>query len=53
MIGTARESVNRMLSEYKSAGVLSFDQGVLTIHKLQDLKDVVSCPDCPAEICRI
>lgn len=53
MIGTARESVNRMLSEYKSSGVLSFDHGVLTIHKLQDLKDVVSCPDCPAEICRI
>lgn len=53
MIGTARESVNRMLSEYKSAGILSFDHGVLTIHKLQALKDVVSCPDCPTEICRI
>jgi hypothetical protein len=42
-----------MLSDYKADGVISFDHGVLTIHKLQQLKDVVSCPDCPSDICRI
>lgn len=53
MIGTARESVNRMLSDFKADGVLSLDHGMITIHKLQALKDVVSCPDCPDEICQI
>lgn len=53
MIGTARESVNRMLGDFKSSGVLSIEHGIITIHKLQALKEVVACPDCPDEICRI
>ena len=53
MIGTARESVNRMLSDFKASGTLSLDHGMITIHDLQALKNVVACPDCPDEICRI
>jgi CRP/FNR family transcriptional regulator len=53
MIGTARESVNRMLSDYKSQGIISFDHGIMTIHQLHALQEVVSCPGCSPDVCRI
>ncbi|MDP5272639.1 Crp/Fnr family transcriptional regulator [Chengkuizengella axinellae] len=53
LIGTTRESVNRLLSKHKDDGIISMKNGLITIHKLNDLKTIVSCPDCPVEICRI
>lgn len=53
MIGTTRESVNRLLATYKDDKVLSFEHGMMTIHDLKYFRTLVSCPDCPEEICRI
>ncbi|NBI28821.1 Crp/Fnr family transcriptional regulator [Chengkuizengella marina] len=53
LIGTTRESVNRLLNKHKDDGIISMKNGTITIHKLNDLKSIVSCPDCPIEICRI
>lgn len=53
LIGTTRESVNRMLSHYKEKGIVSYDKGYLVIYDLAYLKEEVCCPDCPVEICRL
>ncbi len=53
LIGTTRESVNRLLSSYKDDGVISYDHGHLVIHKLHVLRSICHCGDCPLEICRI
>ncbi|MFS1513985.1 Crp/Fnr family transcriptional regulator [Chengkuizengella sp. SCS-71B] len=53
LIGTTRESVNRLLNKHKDDGIISMKNGTITIHKLNDLRAIVSCPDCPIEICRI
>jgi len=53
MIGTTRESVNRLLSTYKDEGVISYESGNIIIHDLDHLKSIVCCPNCPSEICRI
>lgn len=53
LIGTTRESVNRMLSDYRDTGIISYEQGYLIIHDLAYLKSTICCPDCPAEICRL
>ena len=56
MIGATRESVNRMLSEWKTQGTLGAKQGKLIVKQLKDLRAVCGCPAapaCPNEICRI
>ncbi|MDR7073739.1 Crp/Fnr family transcriptional regulator [Fictibacillus barbaricus] len=54
LIGTTRETVNRMLSTLKKDGVVSLEsEGKLKIIKLNKLKEACSCEDCPIEICRI
>jgi CRP-like cAMP-binding protein len=53
MVGTTRESVNRLLSTYKEDGVLSYERGQIVIHDVDYFKKIVCCPNCPAEICRI
>lgn len=56
MIGATRESVNRMLSDMKSAGTLAMKSGQITVKKLSDLRQTCNCPTfpaCPLEICRI
>lgn len=52
-IGCARESVNRMLSTLKKAGVIHISEGCLTITNLDYLKKMCKCENCPKEICRI
>lgn len=51
--GTARESVNRMLSELRKSGIISVNKGKITIHDLQTLKDEIDCEDCPVHLCTI
>jgi CRP/FNR family transcriptional regulator, cyclic AMP receptor protein len=54
LIGTSRETVNRMLSQLKKEGVVTFEAGGnIKITDLAYLKNACSCEDCPLEICRI
>jgi len=54
MIGTSRETVNRMLSALKKEKVIDYDEnGMLRILNLQYLRDECHCEDCPLEVCRI
>ncbi|QJD86992.1 Crp/Fnr family transcriptional regulator [Cohnella herbarum] len=55
-IGATRESVNRMLNEFKEKGILDFRYGKIIIRQLKALQDICQCPSCPGcskEICRI
>lgn len=56
MIGATRESVNRMLGEWKAEGILEVVDGKLRILRLERLRTVSGCPTdvlCPSEICRL
>ncbi|MBP3950828.1 Crp/Fnr family transcriptional regulator [Bacillus suaedae] len=52
-IGATRESVNRMLSDLKTKGVIEQSKGFLIIHDLDHLKTICQCENCPLEICRM
>jgi len=52
-IGSARESVNRMLSDLKKAKAIRIDNGYITITNLKYLQDICKCENCPADVCRI
>ena len=52
-IGATRESVNRMLSDFRASGVISQENGYLIIHDLDYLKKICHCEGCPLEICRM
>jgi CRP/FNR family transcriptional regulator len=57
LVGTTRESVNRMLSSMRTDGIVeAVPGGMLKILDLEALRVMAGCPDCPAcpkEICRI
>ncbi|WP_274364934.1 Crp/Fnr family transcriptional regulator [Paenibacillus thermotolerans] len=56
MIGATRESVNRMLSEWKDTGAIDFVDGRLVIYRIDSLRRVCNCPkapECPFEVCRL
>ncbi|TNJ61857.1 Crp/Fnr family transcriptional regulator [Paenibacillus hemerocallicola] len=52
-IGAARESVNRMLGEWKREGVIDQRDGYLLITNLNYLQQICHCELCPKEICRL
>lgn len=55
-IGATRESVNRMLSDLKTDGIIDMDGGYIIVKTLNELKAICQCPSfpaCPLEICRI
>lgn len=51
--GTARESVNRMLSDLKKQGIVSYENGKMIVHNVDYLKKEINCENCPVEYCRI
>ncbi|TLS36062.1 Crp/Fnr family transcriptional regulator [Pseudalkalibacillus caeni] len=53
MIGSTRETVNRMLGKLKKDGVISADNGKITINSLPELKKICHCEGCPLDICRL
>lgn len=57
LVGTTRESVNRMLSAMKDDGIVeTAPGGLMRILKLHELEKIAGCPDCPGcpkELCRI
>lgn len=55
-IGATRESVNRMLNDFKEQGILDFRYGKIIIRQLKALQQICQCPTCPAcskDVCRI
>lgn len=52
-IGSARESVNRMLGELKKEDVISIQEGHIIVKNMEYLRNVCHCEMCPKEICRI
>ncbi|MFB0846802.1 Crp/Fnr family transcriptional regulator [Paenibacillus oleatilyticus] len=53
MIGSTREGVNRMLSEYKAAGAIELENGRFVVTNLSFFQTMVGCADCPLSVCRI
>lgn len=51
--GTARESVNRMLSELKRDNIISMTKGKIIVHDVEYLKNEINCERCPVDFCRI
>src|SRR5690625_576781 len=52
-IGSARESVNRMLSDLRKAGAIEVQSGYIIIKNLLYLQDICKCEQCPKHVCRI
>lgn len=55
-IGTARESVNRMLSAWREEGTIGMENGQIVIQRIDELRRICNCPSspsCPSEICRV
>lgn len=53
MIGSTRESVNRMLSDLKKEAVIDMVNGHLLIKDLAYLRGICHCDNCPQHICRV
>ncbi|WP_127530249.1 Crp/Fnr family transcriptional regulator [Paenibacillus kobensis] len=53
MIGSTRESVNRMLSDLKKEDVIEYHDGHVVIKNLEYLRTECHCENCPKEICRM
>ncbi|MCD9020678.1 Crp/Fnr family transcriptional regulator [Cohnella silvisoli] len=56
IIGTSRESVNRMLNGLKDEGTIDVRKGRIIILSLEALRQICHCPvcpSCPKEVCRI
>ncbi|GAB3060171.1 Crp/Fnr family transcriptional regulator [Virgibacillus ainsalahensis] len=53
LIGATRETVNRLLADFKQNGLISYEQGRIEILNMDGLKSINQCEGCPAEICRL
>ncbi|SMF83116.1 CRP/FNR family transcriptional regulator, anaerobic regulatory protein [Paenibacillus uliginis N3/975] len=56
MIGCTRESVNRMLGDWKNDGTIEFEEGKMIIRQIAHLREICRCPDsprCPVAVCRL
>lgn len=51
--GTARESLNRMLSELRKAGIIEYRGHLIFIKDLDYLKEAIQCENCGREVCNI
>ncbi|RYM05816.1 Crp/Fnr family transcriptional regulator [Sporolactobacillus sp. THM7-7] len=54
LIGSTRETVNRMLQAWKKDGAIDYRHGSIVIKDLNYLKSICHCEDrCPMNICRL
>ncbi|EIT86453.1 Crp/Fnr family transcriptional regulator [Fictibacillus macauensis ZFHKF-1] len=54
LVGTSRETVNRMLAVLKKDQIIHHDlQGNFVITDLHYLKNICNCEECPLHVCRI
>ena len=50
---TARESLNRMLSELKKSGIIEYRDHLIFIKDINYLKEEIQCENCGREVCNI
>ncbi|WP_245640085.1 Crp/Fnr family transcriptional regulator [Paenibacillus dakarensis] len=56
IIGCTRESVNRMLGDWRNEGIIDIEDGKMIIRQIQNLREISKCPNssgCPVQICRL
>lgn len=53
MVGTSRETVNRMLAAFKKSNMIAYTKGRLEILDTPGLKALCHCEECPVSICRL
>lgn len=53
LIGSTRETVNRMLNQLKREEIIDYEGGVITIRDIDRLKAICHCEGCPSSICRL
>lgn len=53
LIGSSRETVNRMLTSFKRDGMIKGEQGNIEILNLAGLKKLCHCEECSIGICRL
>ena len=53
LIGATRETVNRMLSQFKKDELIDYHKGRIVILNLEGLKKICHCESCPLTICRL
>ena len=41
MVGASRESVNKQMRRWSREGLLSIEQGHMTVHRMDDLQNIV------------
>jgi CRP/FNR family transcriptional regulator len=51
--GSSREVINRMLSELKRDGIISYDKNLIIIHDIEYLRIEIGCENCGINICNI
>lgn len=53
LIGAPRETVNRMMNQWRKEGILTTTTKSMTLHNIDFLKELCFCEGCPAGICRL
>ena len=53
LIGTPRETVTRIINQYRKDGLVAYDKGYITILNLEGLRSICKCEDCPMQVCRL
>ena len=53
MIGSSRESVNRMLADFRRQDIIDYEDNLIVIKNLDYLRDICHCENCPGNICRM
>lgn len=53
LIGAPRETVNRLISQWRKDKILTTTQKSIVIHDIDFLKELCHCEGCPAGICRL
>src|SRR5699024_3682676 len=53
MIGSSRETINRLLLSFKENGIISYKNGWIEVLDMPRLKELCHCEECPVSICRL
>lgn len=53
IVGTSRETINRILSAFKKDNIISSSKGQVTIHDESALRKLCNCEQCMVDICRL
>lgn len=51
--GSSREVINRMLSDLKRDGIISYDKNLIVVHDIEYLRIEIGCENCGINICNI